>query len=183
MSRLAQRTLVALALAYTYPLAGRGSTARVTKSRPTRCPTRSRRCAMDELVAFLRQCLDQDERVAREASDAARSANWIAGAEGSVISTDPQSELHIRGAVLSLDDIGVHIARWDPARVLAEVEAKRRIIADIVDEATWLDLSCDMDRRIGPRDEATEPYLGDQLAKLVAQPYAGRPGWRDDWAT
>jgi hypothetical protein len=65
--------------------------------------------------------------------------------------------------------------------LLAEVAAKRRILDEIVDEVNGLDFSVDQDRRVGIRDEATEPYVGDQLVRLLAQPYAGRPGWREEW--
>lgn len=78
------------------------------------------------LVEFLRARHDEDEQVARDASP----GPWRPNAE--------------RDQVLACDDIEVadgfalsghqlratveHIARHDPARVLAEVEAKRRVI-------------------------------------------------------
>jgi hypothetical protein len=51
-----------------------------------------------------------------------------------------------------------HIVRWDPARVLAEVQAKRRIL----DEFSW---------------EAGET----RAIMHLAQPYAGQPGWQEEW--
>lgn len=113
---------------------------------------------MDELITWLRAQLDDDERAARAATVLpGGAAEWFTGAEGSVLAADP-SQLHVRGAVLSLDDIGVHIARWDPARVLAEVEAKRRILDDFSWEAGQV-----------------------RAIQLLAQPYAGRDGWREEW--
>jgi hypothetical protein len=79
------------------------------------------------------------------------------------------------------DETAEHIARWDPARVLAEVDAKRRILDEVVEDATGLDMSVDLDRRTRPRDEVTEPYLGDVLVRLLALPYADRPGYREEW--
>lgn len=55
-----------------------------------------------------------------------------------------------------------HIATWDPDRVLAECAAKRQII-----EATWG----------GPDHE----QMWEHAVRALAQPYAGRPGWRDEW--
>lgn len=134
---------------------------------------------MDDLIAFVHARLDEDEQVARDASP----GPWRPNAE--------------HDEVLAVDDITVadgfalsghqlrttvdHIARWDPARVLAEVEAKRRILAEVVDDANGLDISVDLDRRVGTRDETAEPYLGDQLAKLLALPYVGHPDYREEW--
>jgi hypothetical protein len=56
----------------------------------------------------------------------------------------------------------MHIARWDPARVLAEVEAKRKILSMYEDYT------------------AERRHLGPVIWAL-AQPYAGRPGWREEW--
>lgn len=90
----------------------------------------------DDLTAWLgarwdereRQLADE-ERWARTAAELAKSAAWLSGAEGSVFGCDPASDLHVRGAVLSLDGIGVHIARQDPASTLARIELERRDIA------------------------------------------------------
>jgi len=51
-----------------------------------------------------------------------------------------------------------HIARWDPARVLAECEAKRRLIA------------------LGEKDS-----YWDDVLRLLALPYADHPDYRDEW--
>jgi hypothetical protein len=114
---------------------------------------------VDDLIAFLRARLDEDERVALDGE-----RYW----HGIRVESATEAEEN-------------HVRRWDPARVLAEVEAKRRILDDIVGEATGLDMSVDMDRRIGARDEATEPYLGDQLLRLLGLPYADHPDYREEW--
>lgn len=111
-----------------------------------------------DLISFVRQQLDEDERVWREAFG------------------DP-TELHLAEHYFGPG------ARALLERQLPEVEAKRRILDEIVDEANGLDASVDLDRRIGIRDVSAEPFLGDQLVKLFAQPYAGRPGWREEWRT
>ena len=102
---------------------------------------------MDELVAFVRRCLDEDERVAREASP-------------DCTPDDPRaSDADIR-----------HVARWNPARVLAEVEAKRHILDRCTRYFQWPDMS-----RMVTDDLAAATVL------LLAQPYAGREGWREEW--
>lgn len=90
----------------------------------------------------------------------------------------------LNGKVLGAEEMrtgdGGHIVRWDPARVLAEVDAKRRIL-DLADDISGLDMSVDLDRRVGTRDMVAEPYAGEVLIKLLALPYAGRDGYREDW--
>jgi hypothetical protein len=59
-----------------------------------------------------------------------------------------------------------HIARWDPARVLAECEAKRRIV-----ELHGCYHSC-----------RSSDYAGDcPTMDLVALPYASHPEYREEW--
>jgi hypothetical protein len=90
---------------------------------------------MDELVTWLREQIDADERA-------------------------------VEGACVHIDDCNGsgYGDRFDDARVLAEVEAKRRI----------LDLWSSVDP--GP--------AGAVLAEVIlhlAQPLASRPGFRDEW--
>lgn len=54
-----------------------------------------------------------------------------------------------------------HQARWTPARVLAECEAKRRIIGTL-------------------RDEGGDRLFAD-IFRLLALPLADRPGYREEW--
>lgn len=68
---------------------------------------------------------------------------------------------------------GVHIARFHPARVLAECEAKRRIV-ELVD---WLNNQS--------ADFRVPPILSDLPSRLVlrhlALPYADHPGYDEAW--
>lgn len=66
--------------------------------------------------------------------------------------------------------------------VLADIASKRRILDEVVDEATSLDMSVDNDRRVGPRDEAAEPYIGEILLRLLAAPFSGEPGYKEGWS-
>lgn len=97
-----------------------------------------------DIVAFLRERLDEDEQVARKAASLCGchppALSWRFGDETTdgriLIEDDPHREtdaspsrLHKRwnGSYANLFT-AQHIARHDPARVLREVEAKRAIL-------------------------------------------------------
>lgn len=117
---------------------------------------------MNDLIAFLHARLDEDERMSL-----GFPPEWVA------LTMYPN-----RGEVVARPDgdpvartfdhrIAEHFARWDPARVLAEVDARRRRLAVIAD----LDASADVDA--GP---ATF-----ELWRIEALPYAGHPDYREEW--
>ena len=142
---------------------------------------------MDELIYFLRatwdaRCaqLDENERVAR----AATAGPW--NADEAFVQTAYEFDLpgHIHhgecrpiahlAATTGKREVeernAAHIARWDPAWVLAEVECERD---DIAAKRRILELAEDLQEREG---RYAEPFV---LA--LAQPYAGRDGWREEW--
>jgi hypothetical protein len=127
--------------------------------------------ALDELFAFMRAALDEDERVAREAANNDDSLMpWSVHTEdlGHLVRVrydNGYSVIHSDGNIDQ--DEAEHIARWDPARVLAEVEAKRRIL-------DWID-------RTAISDQVTWSFVAEAPIRLLAQPYAGQPGWREEW--
>ncbi|MFB4285689.1 DUF6221 family protein [Nonomuraea sp. MTCD27] len=118
---------------------------------------------MDDLIAFLRARLNEDEQEALAASP----GPWKANAE--------QHE------VLAVDDIEVatgfalngeqlratvrHIVRHDPARVLREVEAKRRMLQ----------------AHIGYYGLGMDEYWPIPTLTLLALPYANHPDYREEW--
>lgn len=112
---------------------------------------------------WLRSQLDEDEQVALGIG----GPHWEREGLSSVVEA-VSKRLVVHGDGMPEPSQAVHIARWDPARVLAEVEAKRGLITEVVQ----LDQSADVDA--GPTAAA--------IARLLAQPYAGREGWRDDWS-
>ncbi|HET6868922.1 MAG TPA: DUF6221 family protein [Solirubrobacteraceae bacterium] len=59
-------------------------------------------------------------------------------------------------------DSAEHIARWQPARVLAECEAKRALLR-------WY-------------GDGSDVGDGGQFLCLLAVPYADREGFREEWA-
>lgn len=120
----------------------------------------------EDLVTWLRAHLDEDERVA----NAAGGCDW--------------------SNIIADRDENIHIARHDPARVLAEVEAKRRILEaveryfdphpgqpctnlDEDGEQTWEPCELHVERMA----TAITPYV----LPLLALPYADRPGYREEW--
>jgi hypothetical protein len=74
-----------------------------------------------------------------------------------------------------------HTTRHLPARVLREVGAMRAII-EAADEASMLDSSVDLDRRVGPRDMDTEPLVGDVILRALAAVYADHDDYNPEWA-
>ncbi|MFF5421815.1 DUF6221 family protein [Streptomyces misionensis] len=126
---------------------------------------------MDDLVQFLRARLDEDADLALAASP----GPW-----------HPDEE---HDEVLAVDDIVVaegfalsgrqlratvdHIARHDPARVLAEVESKRLILADYQRYAAERRSMMGGWDSLSPEDS---PIL-----TALASVYANHPDYRDTW--
>lgn len=73
---------------------------------------------------------------------------------------------------------GDHIAQWDPARVLAECEAKRRLIAE--DETTF-PRSGLVERVIGPTAEMLHRETMTEVFRIMALPYVDHPDYLPDW--
>lgn len=104
---------------------------------------------MTDLATWLLERIAEDEA-------AARNAGWWS---------------HV-AAVGSLAAVGHH----GPTRVLAECEAKRRIITEAVPDIEQLQTLADGEW--GPAGE-DEP---DRLLRLLALPYADHDGYRQEWA-
>jgi Family of unknown function (DUF6221) len=65
------------------------------------------------------------------------------------------------------DDVGNHMAAWDPARVLAEIAAKRALLSRA--QA----LLCEHDWFLRG--------IGEDIYHDLAAPYVDRPGWNEAW--
>jgi len=143
---------------------------------------------MDDLVQWLHAQLDIDAAKAR----AATPGPWVWTAEADVWDqcgptliregTDaPDAELVEVAAGWGHDAWGMnvssadqaHIAEWDPARVLREIEAKRQLL-------TQYDHAME-NRRAHPKDLASAGALLalHGVLTLLALPYADRPGYRE----
>ena len=118
---------------------------------------------MSELVEFLLARIAEDERVAQEAT----LAPWVVGSlevDRYVVATADLYEPGRDGAIIAeiveaLED-GDHIWRWQPTRVLAECEAKRRI----VEQEGW-----------------GYGHIEQAVLKILVLPYADHPDCREEW--
>ena len=72
-------------------------------------------------------------------------------------------------ARLENDPAACHVVRWSLARVLAECEAKRRI----VDLAPWAN---------NTTYAAMTDLLGHLILRTIALPYADHPDYQQEWA-
>lgn len=115
----------------------------------------------DDLVTWLRAQLDEDERVAQ----AAIPGPWVA---------DGDEVLHDGDQVVLSGHSTEHVARHDPVRVLAEMEAKRELIAVYEEAAEYYD-------KIDRRAPAGEAHGLRTALKHLALPYADREGYREEW--
>jgi hypothetical protein len=116
------------------------------------------------IVDFLTVCLYEDEGAAKDAI-----ADWPEGPEGDEVAGLPESL-----------DVGIHLHRWRPRRVLAEVAAKRQLL-HAYEKA-----------RSAGRGVTGEPDLSGYLdgyaealmeaIQICALPYADHDGYRPEWA-
>lgn len=116
---------------------------------------------MDDLVTWLRAQLDEDERVAREAlawRDDRMTDHEYAWSLTSRLNGRPKRHHVIPGAPT-------------PARVLAEVAAKRRLLQQFELRAAAV-------RGI---DGVQTGGVWDDMLRLLALPYADGPGYREEW--
>lgn len=136
---------------------------------------------MSELVEFLRARLAEDEQVAKDATpgpwwDDTPEGAWgespdaVVAAGTGMVAKLPVSE---RGGLNAL-----HIERHDPARVLAEVEAKRKLI-ERYERAVRVGGSSPSDFMRG-QDDGYEQACLDAI-RDAAEVYADHPDYRDEW--
>lgn len=116
---------------------------------------------MSDLVAFLRARLDEDEQAAERAQGEGQSWAWV------------QPEALDANRYPSLEQ-AEHIARHDPARVLAEVAAKRALL-DVHRDDYGSCSTC------GTAGEYDVPWPCTTV-ELLALPYANHPDYRSEWA-
>ena len=118
---------------------------------------------MDELVRWLGEQLDEDERIARAVED--RSApwdgQWMADGDSAVRTVNGHVLFYRHDSGPLKPGLADHVAEWDPARVLREIDAKRRILATL-------------------HEEGGDRMFAD-IFRLLALPYADRPGYREEW--
>lgn len=108
-----------------------------------------------------------DARAVVDADYASYSASWSQPWSGEVDTGD--------GLIAAVGDrnVAAHIARWDPARVLAECEAKRRIVAE-----------CDSTFHMNTPPASTNSeavWVAEAVLQLLARPYASHPDFNPAW--
>ncbi|MCX5537700.1 DUF6221 family protein [Streptomyces sp. NBC_00006] len=145
----------------------------------------------DDLVQWLGEQLDEDERVAwaatpgpwQNAPTARHHATASGRSEEAVFASPPElgaTVVATTGEAVERRHLAdaEHIAAHDPARVLREIDAKRRIIEQ------HLSLS---DRGEMALVCSTCDVRGEQYAypcptlRLLALPYEDRPGYQEVW--
>ena len=123
------------------------------------------------LTEFLLSRIAEDEQAARDVS-IAESSRWHHSRDG----VYGMGFVSRRIAMLDTGNrvpagAGEHIARWDPARVLAECEAKRRIVNMWADSfGQWNATQADAARA-----------QKDSTLRFLALPYADHPDYQEAW--
>ena len=138
----------------------------------------------DDLVAFLAARLDEDEAAARAAMGA---SDGIWGIRGNISPRAASTVVTARGEFeTGSPDEALHIGFHDPARVLREVEAKRRITAlhhpvfedyvdgDGIERGSY---QCAEDEPPGSPD-----YWPCRTIRAIAAIYSDHPDYRQEWS-
>lgn len=121
------------------------------------------------LVEFLKARLDEDERIARGAAQ--RGAEWrlLTG-----VNDEELGDAELLHGGNSPDELA-HMQRHDPARVLVEVRAKRRIVDELAEAKA---------RCIERPESYMRAEVGNALllvARHLALPYADHPDYNPEW--
>lgn len=129
---------------------------------------------MDDLAQWLGKQLDEEEQIARAASDDEQHGDtW----EPLMYGESPEEQTAWGQLPFEEDPTPWvcvrHAARHDPARVLREIDAKRQILARYVELRA-------ASKEQGLIGDVTEEYQ-DFLLRVLALPYADRPGYREEW--
>lgn len=125
------------------------------------------------LTEFLLARIAEDEAAAR----AAYASPWRAKDDGHLWTGHDDAEegptVYVNGGVYANQrHTAEHIARHDPARVLAECEATRQLI-ELAQGLVYL-------REIGDPIAPSTP-VGQDILEILAQPYADHPDYREEW--
>lgn len=127
---------------------------------------------MDDLVTFLRARLDEDEQ-AIEAPETWTEFDETQGTRR--VDVDHSFE---RVTACTRAWRGVHIARHDPARVLREVDAKRRLLDE---HQPGTQEYVDGDVCMACTLTGDGPYYPCATLRLLALPYSDHPDYQETW--
>jgi hypothetical protein len=130
---------------------------------------------VDELVAFLRGCLDEDERVARAGGEAMDADN-------------PSWPDYATYDGPDIDAAVAYLKQFRPARVLREVEAKRRHIGQYEAAIDLRDRVIAEYKRTSRRADSTSVVAYSAKVEALrfvllddAIAYVDRPGFQETW--
>jgi hypothetical protein len=145
------------------------------------------------IVAFLTRCLDEDEQRAEawqgDGYDwrewqivGSRKLTYRNGVSEIVTAIDVTNRSSLWAELIyvksDIDNMSDHLVRHSPARVLADIAAKRAILAQVVPELQEHEKLLSYDR--GGDGWAIDGSA--MLVRLLVAPYADRPGFNPAWA-
>lgn len=138
----------------------------------------------DDLAAFLLARIAEDEQRARAVQDnsAPWGGQWEAHGDYGVRTYNGWAVVYGHGDTPLRPGVAAYIAHWDPDRVLAECEAKRRTVEWCVEVIGDRDLTSY--GRFGClRDErwALAVTLAMETMQLLSAPHADHPDYRPEW--
>lgn len=126
---------------------------------------------IDGIVEFIRARLDEDEQEAHAAFSGQMDPENGWGSDGRAVTP------HV--GVIHEDVQRAHVIKWNPARVLSGVAAKRRVVDAYVERSTsmpdWGGAEHD-DYPGGERDGLSF------AVRAVASEWSGHPNFRREWA-
>jgi hypothetical protein len=140
---------------------------------------------MEDLITWLCAQIDGDDRVAKSAAGSLRcgchpgsyAGEWTA--IDAIVRTESHHVAGGEGWPAAIEpEVAEHVARWDPARVLAEVDAKRRILAQYEDACERVRHPVSAASRSAAR---VAQFELENVVRLLALLYAGRDGYREEW--
>lgn len=130
---------------------------------------------VEDLAQWLRAQLDTDVERATTAAEE-YGADWYYNDDFGYVLARRERDMVATGSQDFLDrPQGEHIAEWDPARVLREIDAKRMIVAA-------------HERRPMPNGDSADcaqcwgAVWPCPTLRLLALPYAAKPDYREEWA-
>lgn len=133
----------------------------------------------EKLVRWLGEQLDEDERTARAVGyDRIETGEYLWGSRYLILRREGGES---KVTTELSDELALHVSKWDPARVLREIDAKRQTLADFTAAEERMDrVSRDQDTA-GYNAARAEWTVLKRIVRRDAAVFANRPGYRDEW--